>query len=216
MISQSAVHSAPHRTDIYVGRGFSEYEVAAVTRVLSCANEVRRSERFSWRYVSAAAGLVTGTCGMILRSEPAVDTYDLGQALVVTGGASGTNAQWMNRLRQMVRQARPVLVLSDAATAYLRRTRRASADVTTHWRDAVHLAETGRYPTLTGRLAATSDGVTTAAGEGATEEAVLSMLAPHIGSNALNRAVKAEYGISASKMRSSGGLKRLHGAPGKS
>ncbi|WP_245830666.1 GlxA family transcriptional regulator [Planktotalea arctica] len=171
------------RFEIYVGKGFSEYEVAAIARTLKEANAVLAQTLFSWRYISHTPGLLSGECGMILRAEPALDNHDLSDAMLVVGGKSGTSASWLARLRQMQRIGRPVALLSDAATAYIRNTKAHDGPVTTHWRDALALAEDPLHANLSNRLSEINRGIVTAGGSGATEELVIGMIADDLGPN---------------------------------
>jgi transcriptional regulator GlxA family with amidase domain len=115
---------------------------------------------------------------MIVRAEPAIEDYGLSDVMIVVGG-SGVHAQsWLTRARQMQRKGHAVVLLSDAATAYIRATKAPTGQVTTHWRDALILQEDGYHPTLTDRLSEKSDGIITAAGAGATAELVIGLLAP--------------------------------------
>ena len=166
--------------EIYVGRGFCEQETAAIGRTLQCANDILSEERFVWRYVSETPGLVNGALGMIVRAEPAVANHGLAQAMFVVGGQSGRDALWLARVRQMTRLSRTCVLLSDAATSYIKRTKSPSGNVTTHWRDAVSLLETSDHPNLTNRLAERSGSIITCAGSGATAEIVISLLAAHM------------------------------------
>ncbi|MEM9579222.1 MAG: helix-turn-helix domain-containing protein [Pseudomonadota bacterium] len=166
--------------EIYVGRGFRESEAAGVAQTLDCANEVLGQVAFSWKYVSETPGLIAGSCGMIARAEPLVRDHGLSDVLVVTGGRSGSAGLWYSRLRQMTRLARAVVLLSEAATAYIQRTNAPRGNVTTHWRDAIALTEAGDHPSLTNRLMETSGGVMTCAGSGATTEMIISLITPYL------------------------------------
>ena len=166
--------------EIYVGRGFCEFETSAIAQVLSCANNMLGEEAFSWRYISETPGLLSGKCGMIVRAEPVVQDHELGDALFVVGGRSGRDADWLSRMHQMRRLARPVALLSEAATAYIKRTKSPIGNVTTHWHDALSLKEAGHHPKLTNALTEISSGVLTAAGSGATMELVIAHIAPHL------------------------------------
>ena len=166
--------------ELFVGRGFSDYEAAAVTGTLLTANRTLGEDAVSWRFVSDKPGLITGATGMIVRADPVIDNHNLPDALVVVGGTSGRVAAWLPRLRQMQRMSRTVALLSDAATAYIQKTKAPSGKVTTHWRDAISLAESGHHPSLTNRLSEISDGIITSGGAGSTEELILGLLAPQI------------------------------------
>ncbi|MEP5152337.1 helix-turn-helix domain-containing protein [Planktotalea sp.] len=169
--------------EIYVGKGFSEYEASAIAHTLKTANDALAEERFTWRYVSHSPGLVTAQCGMILRAEPAFDNYELSDVMLVVGGKSGASSSWLARARHMQRLRRPVVLLSNAATTYIRSAKINDAPVTTHWRDSVGLQEDGRYPSLTNHLSEMSGGIITAAGSGSTEELVIGLLADQLSEN---------------------------------
>lgn len=170
------VRGALYTFEIYVGRGFAEYEAAAIVNTLRMGNEVLGGPVFHWRYVSETPGLLTGLCGMIIRAEPVVKDHEMADALIVVGGRSGVDADWLPRLRQMTRVAHTCVLLSDAATTYIKRTKSPIGKVTTHWRDVLSLMEAGDHPNLTTNLSEKSGGVITAAGTGATEELILSLI----------------------------------------
>ncbi len=179
-IGSGLIRSALYSFEIYVGRGFAEYETAAIVHTLKMANDVLGGPAFRWRYVSETPGLLTGLCGMIVRAEPVVKDHELADVLIVVGGRSGSNAEWLPRLRQMTRIARTCVLLSDAATTYIKRTKSPEGKVTTHWRDVLTLMEAGDHPQLTTNLAEKSGGVITAAGTGATEELIISLLSSQL------------------------------------
>lgn len=178
--SPLSAERAPRTFEIFVGRGFCEYEVCAVSSTLRCANEILGETRFQWRLTSETAGLVAGSHDMIARAEPMVQDHNLSDALIVVGGRSGRLGCWLPRVRQMRRISRPCVLLSDAATSYIAQTKTPSGPVTTHWHQAMSLEETGDHPTLTNALAEESDGVITAAGSGATKELIIRLIAPHL------------------------------------
>lgn len=163
--------------ELFVGRGFSSYEASSVCQTLQTANEILDIERFAWRYVSDHPGLVSSSDGMMVRAEPAIDNHELPDVMVVVGGKSGRSRAWMPRARQMQRKALAVVLLSDAATAYISETKTPSGKVTTHWKDAATLRETGYYANLTDSLSESSDGVITSAGSGATVEMIIGLIA---------------------------------------
>lgn len=167
---------ALHSFEIYVGRGFCEYETSAISQTLKMANEVVGEQVFSWRFVSETPGLLNGSSGMIVRAEPVVRDHELADALFVVGGRSGRDGNWFPRLRQMRRLSRAVVLLSDAATTYIKRTKSPVGYVTTHWHDALALKEVGDHPKLTNNLMEISSGVITAAGSGATKETVINLI----------------------------------------
>ncbi len=170
----------PLKVEIFVSEGFSALEVASITRTLDLANQITHSDVMGRRYVSDTPGFVSGSGDMIVRAEPAIENYGFSQVMIVVGG-SGVNADsWLKRARQMQRKGLVVVLLSDAATAYIRATHAPSGQVTTHWHDAAILNEAGYYPALTDRLSEKSDGIITAAGAGATAELMIGLLAPRL------------------------------------
>ncbi|MDA8746885.1 helix-turn-helix domain-containing protein [Litoreibacter sp.] len=177
-IKLPAADAGPIRFELFTGPGFDAFEATAITQTLSLANQVAARTLFEWRFVSDKPGLVTGSNGMLVRADPAVDNYNLSEVMIVVGGTSARAANWMTRARQMQRKALTIVLLSDAATAYIRATHMPTGQVTTHWRDAAQLQETGYHPTLTQTLSERSDGIITAAGSGATAELVIGLIAP--------------------------------------
>lgn len=176
-----AVRAEARMFELFVGPGFAGFELCSVTHVLSAANSLLAQERLSWRFTSNQPGLVSAADGMMCRAEPAIHDHDLPDVLIVIGGTAlglGQGAPWLKRVRAMQRLKRPVVLLSDAATAYIRAVRQPPGQVTTHWRDVAILAETGDYPNLTSRFSENSGGVITAAGHAATAELIIGLLAP--------------------------------------
>lgn len=181
MTAQTASGAQPRLSfELLVARGYCELELSAITHTLSVANEVLSERVFSWRYLSATPGLVRGGAGQMVRAEPAIDDYGFSDVMIVVGGAQGGKPSWLRRVRAMQRQARPVVLLSGAATAYIRATTAPAGRVTTHWRDLAALEESGYYPNLSTRFSESSDGVITAAGAGATAELVIGLIAPRL------------------------------------
>ena len=179
----------PLSFDIFVGAGFNGYETSAITETLSRANQICSDPLFKWRFVSDKPGLIEGANGMLVRGEPAINDHALPDVMIVVGGRGSIAKGWMRRLRQMQRKALSVVLLSDAATAYISGTQTATGHVTTHWHDAAQLNETGYYPNLTNALSEKSDGIITACGGGATVELVIGLVA-----NALEASQVAELG----------------------
>jgi transcriptional regulator GlxA family with amidase domain len=169
-----------HRFEIFASRGFSELELSAVTHTLTCANDVLGEVRFTWRFISESPGFVTGATGMLIRAEPAIDNYGFSDVMVVLGGTKPRADHWLKRARSMQRGRLPVVLLSDAATAYIKSGGVLNGAVTTHWRDASSLHEEGHHPTLTSRLAENNAGIITAAGGHATCELVIGLIAPQL------------------------------------
>ena len=114
---------APRRTfELFVTGGFSELELAAITHTLSQANDTLAEQWFSWRYVSNVPGLVKGASGMLVRAEPAIVNYGFSDVMIVVGGRQDEKPAWLARARSMQRQARLVVLMSDAATTYIKST----------------------------------------------------------------------------------------------
>tara|TARA_R110002094_G_scaffold13703_1_gene24377 strand:+ start:129 stop:1157 length:1029 start_codon:yes stop_codon:yes gene_type:complete len=172
--------SSMRRFEIFVSAGFSELELAATTHTLSRANDVMGETRFTWRYVSGSPGFVTGATGMLIRAEPAIDNYGYSDVMVVLGGQNQNTDPWLKRARSMQRARLPAVLLSDAATAYIKSSVAPNGYVTTHWRDASSLHEEGHHPTLTSRFAENNAGIITAAGGNATCELVIGLIAPQL------------------------------------
>ncbi|UXX82312.1 GlxA family transcriptional regulator [Roseovarius pelagicus] len=166
--------------EIYVHRGFSELEFAAVTNTLAMANAVLSRDAFDWRVVSDTPGIVSGNTAMLVRAKPAVHDHMYADIMVVLGGPRAARSDWPRRARAMQRLAAPVVLLSDAATAFIRMTKSPAGKVTTHWRDIPVLHEEGHHPGLTDRLCENSDGILTAAGTGATVELIIGLIAPFL------------------------------------
>ncbi|KEJ89711.1 GlxA family transcriptional regulator [Sulfitobacter donghicola] len=166
--------------EVFVQRGFNEDELTAVTSTLRIANNIVGYERFSCRIISDMPGLVTSKGAVLVRAEPAIEDYGLADILIVLGGAKVDRGGWNRRLRSMQRKKRTTVLLSDAATAFIRAKTSQQGKVTTHWRDIALLKEQGYYPTLTTRLAEHSDGVTTAAGGAATVELIIGLITSHL------------------------------------
>jgi transcriptional regulator GlxA family with amidase domain len=174
----------PHSTlsnlcvfELFVQEGFCDLELASVITTLRYANELRARDQFHWRFVSDQPGLIGSAGGVSVRADPAIPDYEMADIMVVIGAKRGIAAPWLRRLRSMRRDGLPVVLLSDAASAYIRETPKIGGPVTTHWRNAVLLAESGDYPQLTAQFAASHGGVTTAAGAGATTELILGIIA---------------------------------------
>lgn len=175
---QSDLGSSIRQFEILVHKGFSDLEVASVTHTLACANNVLGLEYFTWRFTADMPGFVTSDSGMIVRAEPAIVDHGFSDIIVIVGGKGALGPTWLRRARAMQRQARSVVLLSDAATAYIKAVDAPPGFVTTHWRDIAGLSEEGYYPNLTSRFSENSDGIITAAGSGATIELILGLIAP--------------------------------------
>lgn len=166
-LSSDAITADPAcRIEVFVQRGFNAAELTGVTGTIMTANDIVGAERFSCRITSDMPGLVKGNAQVLVRAEPAIEGYGFADVMIVLGGKHIDRNGWIRRVRAMQRQKRPVVLLSDAATAFIRSADRRRGHVTTHWRDSALLKEQGYYPTLTTRLAEQSEGITTAAGAG--------------------------------------------------
>ena len=180
-VSQAAQQDATlRRFELFVSRGFASFELSAVTQVLTAANAIAAQERFTWTFASNAPGLLKGCDGMLVRAEPAIPDHGFADCMIVVGGRSVEASAWLARARSMQRKGLPVVLLSDAATAYIKATKTPPGQVTTHWRDVATLAETGLYANLTARFSENSGGIITAAGHGATAELVIGLIAPFL------------------------------------
>ncbi|WP_299749095.1 helix-turn-helix domain-containing protein [uncultured Tateyamaria sp.] len=166
--------------EIHVAKGFSGLELTSITHVLATANTLLERDLFSWRYSTDTPGIIAGDQGALVRAEPAIGDHRLADMMVVVGGKGAAAGKWLARARAMQRKARTVVVLSDAATAYIQATKAPSGRVTTHWRDITNLVETGYHPKLTTHLSENSDGIITAAGAGATLELMVGLVAPYL------------------------------------
>ncbi len=89
----------------------------------------------------------------------------------------------------MQRSNRPVVMLSEAATAFIRAYRSTSLRATTHWRDVQVLKELGVFPNVSLRYAEDSGGFITSAGGNYTGELVIDLIA-----KSLSHQEKAELG----------------------
>lgn len=166
--------------EVFVQRGFNEVELTGVTATLKTANMMIGHQRFPCRIVSDMPGLVKGRGEIMVRAEPSIEEHVYADIMVVLGGEKVVHDGWSRRLRAMRRLNRSAVLLSDAATAYIRNKSSKQGNVTTHWRDIALLKEQGYYPNLTTRLAEKSDGVTTAAGGAGTAELIIGLIAPYL------------------------------------
>ena len=163
--------------ELYVSPGFCEVELAGIMQVLRTANTILAQPVFSWRCVSDTPGILRSTNGMCVEADAVIEDVVPPHTMVVLGGQMGRGNLWMRRMRVLLRKALPVVLLSAAATAYIRAAN-PRGQVTTQWRDVAQLAETGHYPALSTRFSEKSNGVITAAGGGATAELIIGLIAP--------------------------------------
>lgn len=173
-------HSRTQTVEIYVSKGFSGLEMTSVTHVLATANTLLRHEAFQWRFSTDAPGFVPSDQGALVRGEPSIGDHRLADMMIVVGGKNAGNTTWLPRARAMQRKARSVVLLSDAATGYIKATKAPPGRVTTHWRDVTPLVETGYHPHLTTHLSENSDGIITAAGAGSTLDLMVGLIAPYL------------------------------------
>lgn len=162
--------------EIFVRKGFSSLEVSSVTAVLSAANGELGDDRFSWRFVSDTPGLVKSDVGLIARAEPVVFDHGLKECLVVVGGGNTEAKAFMPRVRAMERQRRAVILLSEAAAAFIEKSRTSGSVATTHWRQVQILREMGCFLNVTTKLSETDGCIKTSAGSGFTTELMMSTL----------------------------------------
>ncbi|MEP3053976.1 helix-turn-helix domain-containing protein [Ascidiaceihabitans sp.] len=166
--------------EIFVTPGFAEAEVSSVITTLRTANSVLAQPLFSWTCVSDTPGYVRSRGGMIVDASPCIDDAVSAETMIVVGGEVEQNHVWPRKMRLMQRRMLTVVLLSEAATNYIRQTN-PSGKVTTHWREAAKLEETGCYPALSTRFSEKSNGVITAAGGGAsTSELIIGLIAPFL------------------------------------
>jgi len=163
--------------ELFVSDGFCDVELAGIMQALRTANNIVARQVFSWRCVSDTPGILRSGNGMCVEADAVVEDVLTPHTMIVLGGRLEAGNTWMRRMRVMQRMALPVVLLSDAATAYICAAS-PRGPVTTQWRDAVQLAETGRYPALTTRFSEKSNGVITAAGGAATMELIIGLIAP--------------------------------------
>ena len=171
--------------EVFIQAGFSELELASVLTTLKYANKVCAEPLFDWKIVSDTPGLLNGMCGTIARASPAVFDHGLADFLIVTGGENCNSQGWLPRVREMRRLKRPVAVLSDAATAYIRSLNSQAGASTTHWSDVCVLREEGYYPQLTTNYAEEANGVVTSAGLTFSSELIFDLISDIMGQSQL-------------------------------
>jgi transcriptional regulator GlxA family with amidase domain len=147
---------------------------------LQTANMVHGTPRFAWRIISDKPGFVQGAGACLVRAEPVIPDHCLADCLIVIASRMRDPSTWLTRLRSMRRLGKAVILLADAATAYISRTQTETGAVTTQWSDAVVLRETRDLPRLTESLSEISNGIITAAGRAATPELIIGLLATEL------------------------------------
>lgn len=166
--------------EVFVSEGFAEAEVSSIITTLRTANKVLAQTLFSWSCVSDTPGYIKSRGGMIVEAAPVSDNILAPQTMIVVGGDIKDNRTWPRKVRLMQRKMLPVVLLSEAATRYIQQAN-PSGKVTTHWREATKLQETGFYPELSTRFSEKSNGVITAPGGGAsTSELMIGLIAPFL------------------------------------
>lgn len=163
--------------EIFVQDGFSDYELASVTATLQAANKIGKYELFDWRFVSDNPGLVKGSGGSFVRAAPSIPDHGLADWMIVIGSEKPNVGVWLKRARLMQSRGLITVLLSGAATAYIKVTNVTDSAITTHWRDTIVLQEIGYYPGLTSRFSEKSGGIITSAGSGSTSELVIGLIA---------------------------------------
>jgi transcriptional regulator GlxA family with amidase domain len=162
--------------EIFVQNGFSEFELASVTTTIQAANKIRSVKLFDWRFVSDTPGFVTGATGGFVRAAPSIPDHGLADWMIVIGSEKPNVDTWLKRVRSMRRRGLVSVLLSGAATAYIKATNITEGAITTHWCDVVVLQETDYYPRLSFRFSEKSGHVITSAGSGSTTELVIGLI----------------------------------------
>lgn len=169
--------TATFKFEIFVQSGFSELELASVTTTLQTANKIRADRQFDWQFVSDTPGLVKSSNGILVRAAPSIPDHALADWMIVIGSDNPEISTWLKRARSMQRHGLVTILLSGAATAYIKATKISDGAITTHWRDASFLHETGYYPKLTSRFSEKSGSIVTSAGSGSTSELLIGIIA---------------------------------------
>lgn len=172
--------SASFTFEIFVQDGFSEFELASITKTLQTANEIKAEQLFNWRFVSDKPGLVSGSRDVLVRAAPSIPDHAFADWMIVIGSENPDVEIWLKRARAMHQQGLTAILLSGAATAYIKAINATDGAITTHWRDAVILHETGYYPCLTNRFSEKSGNIITSAGSGSTVELVIGLISQHL------------------------------------
>ncbi len=171
--------------EIFVRNGFSALEVSSVTSVLKLADTLSKDVSLNWTIASDTPGLIASDCELTVRAGPATKASLLPDCLIVVGGMSCGDSVWMQRVRAMQKCRKPVYLLSEAATAFIKACAPFEGPITTHWKDAYSLHMQGDFPTLTKSLAEENAGITTCAGSGHTVELMLRALSEVLGAQHL-------------------------------
>ncbi len=87
---------------------------------LRLANQVATRAEFGWKFISDQPGLGHSRTGMIVRAEPLVFNHNLPEMLLIAEGTKQKPASWIKRLRAMQCAGKQVVLLSDAATSYIK------------------------------------------------------------------------------------------------
>ncbi|MFY0597900.1 MAG: helix-turn-helix domain-containing protein [Cognatishimia sp.] len=162
--------------EIVVQDQFCDLEAASIVETLRLANQVATRAEFGWKFISDQPGLLHSRAGMIVRAEPLVFDHNLPDMLLIVGGNKTEAASWIKRLRAMQRAGNQAVLLSDAATSYIKSLKSSENQFTTHWKDTVVISEEGSFPALGITYAKQSGGVITSAGASFTTDLLLNLL----------------------------------------
>ncbi len=179
--SANNVSVAPTATkstiEILVQDRFSDLEVASIVTTLQQANNVASNAEFFWKFISDKPGLVHGKAGLIVRAEPLVFDHNLPDQLLIVGGDKIEITGWVKRFRAMRRSGKTSILLSDAATAFIKSLKSSEIRLTTHWKDRAALSELGHFPALGTSFAEISGNLLTSAGASYTTDLLLNLIA---------------------------------------
>ncbi|MDP2494341.1 helix-turn-helix domain-containing protein [Shimia thalassica] len=162
--------------EIFVQPKFSKLELSAIAAVLDTANDVQTKVRFNWTICSDTPGLVANG-NFLVRAQPIIEGDFLKDCMIIVGGDECNSNAWMRRVRAMQRHKRPVVMLSDAATEFVKTTRQAALPATTHWRDIPILNEIDDFSGLSTKLAEYGNNILTCAGRGHTLDVMFNLVA---------------------------------------
>jgi len=166
-----------------VQNGFSEFELASIIRALQAANEIKAEQFFKWQFVSDKPGLVKGASGVLVRAVPSIPDHAFANWMIVVGSENPEVETRLKRARAMHQRGLTAILLSGAATAYIKATNTTDGATTTHWRDTVILRETFYYRHLTTRFSEKSGNIITSASSGSTAELVIGLISEFLAPN---------------------------------
>jgi len=154
--------------------------LAAISTVLQLGNHVLRKKKFIWKFSSDKPGLVAGSTGTIVRAEPVQLDHGFCDVLIVVGAERQISEDWFKRVRSMQRRGFLSVLLSSAATSYIRSHHSGDARVTTHWKDARMLIDSGFPDDITNTFAEKSGNIITSAGFGSAVDLTLDLIRKHL------------------------------------